>query len=180
MYQLLELGGTVLSAASLQAVCLPFLTELVERTGETAHFAVLDGEQAGYIAKVDSPHPIRMSSHIGWRGPLHATSVGKVMLAWSGPELLAQVMSGELRRHAERTIVDAAALAAEVARVRKQGYAVDHEELLDGLVCVAAPVVTGARLVGAVSVSGPTLRLKELGPIAMNVCETAKRIAASL
>jgi IclR family acetate operon transcriptional repressor len=177
--RLLELGGKALSAASLQAICLPFLTELVERTGETAHFAVLDGEQAGYVAKVDSAHPIRMSSHVGWRGPLHATAVGKVLLAWSPPELLARIASGALKRYADHTIVDADALAAEIANVRRQGFSVDREELLDGLVCVAAPVLAGTRLVGAVSVSGPALRVKQVEPMAVIVCETAARMGAA-
>jgi IclR family acetate operon transcriptional repressor len=178
--RLLELGGKALSAVSLQAVCLPFLTELVERTGETAHFAVLDGEQAGYVAKVDSAHPIRMSSHVGWRGPLHATAVGKVLLAWSPPELLARITSGALTRYTEQTIVDADVLAAEIAKVRRQGFAIDSEELLDGLVCIAAPVRSGARLVGAASVSGPALRVRQqVKPMAAIVCETAARMGAA-
>jgi IclR family acetate operon transcriptional repressor len=140
---------------------------------------VLDGEQAGYVAKVDSAHPIRMSSHVGWRGPLHATAVGKVLLAWSPPELLARITSGALRRYADHTIVDADALAAEIAKVRRQGFAVDSEELLDGLVCVAAPVQSGTRLVGAVSVSGPALRVRQVEPMAAIVCETAARMGGA-
>lgn len=178
--RLLELGATVLSAASLQSVCLPFLTELVERIQETAHFAVLDGVQAGYIAKVDSPHPIRMASRVGWRGPLHATAVGKVMLAWSGPDLLAQVRAQDRQPYTPHTIVDIDALAAELKTVREQGFAVDREELIEGLICVAAPVLHGARLLGAVSVSGPALRLQDAGRVASEVCEAARRIAAAL
>ena len=177
--RLLELGGTVLSAANLQALCVPLLAELVERTGETAHFAVLDGDKAGYCAKVDSAHTIRRSSHIGWRGPLHATAVGKVLLAWSAPALLAAIETGELLRYTSRTITEPSTLAREIATVRRKGFAVDREELIDGLLCVAAPVIEEARLIGAVSVSGPSSRLKDTGALAAAVRVTAQRIGAA-
>ncbi len=176
--RLLELGGRALSAASLQATSLPFLQELVELTGETAHFGVLDGDQAGYVAKVESGHAIRMSSHVGWRGPLHATGIGKALLAASGPDLLARIAATPLLRYTDRTIVEAATLKADILKARKRGYAVDNEELIDGLVCVAAPVRAGGRLVGAISVSGPKLRIKHIETMAVAVCAAAERMEA--
>src|SRR5579875_988067 len=76
--RLLEMGSAALSIPSLQEVVDPFLVSLVEATEETAHFSILDGYHVGYIAKKESPHPFRMLSHVGWRGPLHATASGKV------------------------------------------------------------------------------------------------------
>ncbi|GCE07836.1 IclR family transcriptional regulator domain-containing protein [Dictyobacter aurantiacus] len=72
-----------LAAPTLQQEVYPFLVALVQSTQETAHFAVIDGHSVGYVAQVDSPHPIHMYAHIGWRGPLHATAAGKVLLEFS-------------------------------------------------------------------------------------------------
>lgn len=137
----------------------PLLHQLVNETGETAHFAALDGDRVVYLAKVDSPHPIRMFSQIGWRGPLHATGVGKVLLAWTEERLLSQVCERRLERFTPNTIVGKERLKAELAQIRKQGYALDDEELIDGLTCVAVPVMSGDEIRGAVSVAGPTARL---------------------
>ena len=154
------------------------LSDLAERTGETAHFAVLDGDRVGYLAKVESAHPIRMFSHVGWRGPLHATGAGKVLLAWSDPSLIERVLGAGPTVYTARTLTSPDELAAEISRVRRAGYAIDRQELIDGLVCVAAPVLAGSRLIGAVSVSGPADRLFDPERFAAEVRLAATNIAA--
>lgn len=137
----------------------PLLHHLVNETGETAHFAALDGDRVVYLARVESPHPIRMFSQVGWRGPLHATAVGKVFLAETEAKLLSRVCDQALERFTPNTIVEKEKLQAELAQIHKQGYAVDAEELIDGLTCVAVPVMSAGQLRGAISVAGPTARL---------------------
>ena len=154
--RLLDIALNIQSAGHLQAVTEPLLRELVSRTGETAHFAVLDGDCAGYIAKVDSPHPLRMFSRVGWRGPLHATGLGKAMLPYVDPTVRKQL---SLTRYTAHTITTHAALEREVQRIAAQGYAVDDEELIDGLRCFAVPITSGVRLLGALSVAGPASRV---------------------
>lgn len=178
--RLLELASTTLSASALQTAVQPVLSDLAAQTGETTHFAVLDGDQVGYIAKVESRHPIRMFSHVGWRGPLHATGVGKVLLAWSAPSLLGRVLDSMREAFTPFTLTGKAELSAEIERVRAAGHAVDRQELIDGLVCVAAPVLVRTRLVGAVSVAGPVARLVELDGFANRAKTAAKAIAARL
>jgi DNA-binding IclR family transcriptional regulator len=178
--RLLELASTALGASSLQAAAHPVLSDLAAQTGETTHFAVLDGDHVGYVAKVESRHPIRMFSHVGWRGPLHATGVGKVLLAWSDPALVRRVLDGALEAFTPLTLTGKVALAAEIEKVREAGYAVDRQELIDGLVCVAAPVMVRALLVGAVSVAGPITRLVELDRVGARVKAAAEAIAARL
>ncbi|GAB3629851.1 IclR family transcriptional regulator [Pandoraea terrae] len=153
------------AGSSLADRMTPVLQALVNETGETAHFAALDGDRVVYLAKIDSPHPIRMFSQIGWRGPLHATGVGKALLAWAAPALLARICAQGLERFTPRTIVDKKTLLAELERVRTQGYAVDAEELIDGLTCVAVPVMSGTRVLGALSIAGPTARVGD--PVSM-------------
>lgn len=137
------------------------LHRLASETGETAHFAVLDGAGITYIAKVESSHPIRMFSHVGWHGPVHATGVGKALLACAPQALVDRVLSGPLHRYTESTITTAAGLAQELTRIRQRGYAIDREELIDGLVCKAIAVSNGKELLGAFSIAGPKDRMRD-------------------
>jgi DNA-binding IclR family transcriptional regulator len=178
--RLLELASTALTASALEIAAQPVLGDLAARTGETTHFAVLDGDRVGYVAKVASRHPIRMFSHVGWRGPLHATGVGKVLLAWSDPSLLARVLAAQREAFTPHTLTEGLKLSAEIDFVRAAGYAIDRQELVDGLVCVAAPVRVRALLVGAVSVAGPVARMAELDRFAEEVKAAAEAIAARL
>lgn len=166
--------------AALAERIAPLLHQLVSETGETAHFAVLDGDRVVYLTKVDSPHPIRMFSEHGWRGPLHATGAGKMLLASAEATLLARVCDAGLERYTARTIVDPAQLQAELARIRKQGYALDAEELIDGLTCVAVPVISAGQVRGAISVAGPTSRLGKPEALARVLKGALKRLPAAL
>ncbi|NIE82372.1 MULTISPECIES: IclR family transcriptional regulator [unclassified Burkholderia] len=149
------------AGAALAERLTPLLHQLVSETGETAHFAALDGDSVVYLAKVDSAHPIRMFSRVGWRGPLHATGAGKILLAWTDGSLFSRVCERELERFTPNTIVDKDRLQKELAKIRKQGYALDAEELIDGLTCVAVPVMDGEQIRGAISIAGPTARLTD-------------------
>ncbi|MBV9231867.1 MAG: IclR family transcriptional regulator, partial [Chloroflexi bacterium] len=160
--RLLELGTAALATSTLQQEVYPFLVALVQATQETAHFAVIDGYHVGYAAKVDSPHPIRMYSYVGWRGPLHATAAGKVLLAFSDSAFMRSVLEMPLNPFTARTKLDREQLLEELRCIRSSGYAVDDEELLDGLMCIAVPVVLHDRLYGAISLSGPKGRMSAL------------------
>ncbi|WP_175863491.1 MULTISPECIES: IclR family transcriptional regulator [Burkholderia] len=166
--------------AALAERITPLLRHLVNETGETAHFAVLDGDRVVYLAKVDSPHPIRMFSQIGWRGPLHATGVGKVLLASAEAKLLSRICDQGLERFTQNTIVEKEQLQAELAQVRKRGYALDAEELIAGLTCVAVPVVSGEEVRGAISVAAPTARLGNPEALAEILKAAAKTLPTSL
>ncbi|EUC20813.1 IclR family transcriptional regulator [Paraburkholderia hospita] len=173
-------GAGAGTEAALAERMTPLLHQLVNETGETAHFAVLDGDRVVYLAKVDSPHPIRMFSQTGWRGPLHATGVGKVLLASTESTLLSRICDHGLERFTPRTIVEKEQLQAELAQIRKQGYALDAEELIDGLTCVAVPVMSGEQVRGAISVAGPTARLGNPEALAKILQAAAKTLPTSL
>jgi IclR family acetate operon transcriptional repressor len=142
----------------------PALAELAERYGETAHYAVLDGETVVYRAKVDPPSgALRLTSTVGGRNPAHSTGVGKLLLAYALPDdgsVLAWAGDRVLERRTEHTRTTAAALAAELQTVRARGYAVDDQENEPGIVCVAVPVFLASptRPSGAVSISAPAYR----------------------
>lgn len=140
---------------------LPALQRLVGRFGETAHYAVLDGGEVVYRAKVDPPSgAVRLSSTIGGRNPAHSTGVGKVLLADAlvdDEAVRAWVAEHGLPARTQRTITDPHAFADELARVREQGFAVDDQENEVGVNCVALRLGRGAP-VGAVSVSALAYR----------------------
>lgn len=181
-FRLAELfrGAGASAQAALAEQVAPLLQRLVNETGETAHFAALDGDRVVYLAKVDSPHPIRMFSQVGWRGPLHATGVGKVLLASAEAKLLPRVCEQGLERFTPNTIVKIDQLQAELARIRERGYALDAEELIAGLTCVAVPVVSGGQVCGALSVAGPTARIGNPAALAKILKAAAQTLPASL
>jgi DNA-binding IclR family transcriptional regulator len=158
--RLFEIGSNVIHGRGLHAAAHPVLEKLTMATGETCHLAVLHGTEAVYVYKLDGPSAIPMPSRVGGRAPGHATSIGKVLLAWADPDVRRQAFAQGLKRYARNTITDVKQLEAELALVYERGYATDLEEFEDGLCCVAAPVrdVT-ARVVAAVGVAAPCFRL---------------------
>jgi len=142
----------------------PLLRELATEFGETAHYAILDGQQVVYRAKVDPPvGAIRLTSTIGGRNPVYCTAVGKLLLSYQIGSLadLDQWLDGvDLPRRTERTLVTASDLFAEVEATRERGYGIDDQENEVGINCIALPVFLepGRPVSGAVSVSGLAYR----------------------
>lgn len=145
----------------------PILEALVERFGETAHYAVLDSESSAsivYRAKMDPPvGRLRLTSVIGGRNPSHATALGKLLLADRLPDLAS--VERWTRRHpltsrTPYTLTSAKALHADFELIRERGYAIDDQESETGVACLALPVFLGAshRPTGAVSVSAISYR----------------------
>jgi DNA-binding IclR family transcriptional regulator len=138
------------------------LEHLTQATGETAHLAILSDGQILYVEKVESSHSLRMPSQVGRRNPIHCTGVGKAQIAFLSDELLISLVNRRgLTRFTPNTITDLPALQRELAKVRARGYAVDNEEIEEGLVCIGAPIRdhTGG-VVAAVSIAGPSSRLR--------------------
>jgi IclR family acetate operon transcriptional repressor len=124
------------------------------------NLAILDGEWAVNIDQVTGASAVVSVSWVGKRTPLHATSSGKVLLAYAPAEVRERVLSGPLPRLTRRTIVDPEALRRQLAEAAARGYAFTVEELEVGLNAVAAPVhQAGGEVVAAISVSGPAYRV---------------------
>jgi IclR family transcriptional regulator, KDG regulon repressor len=158
--RLFEIGASVLRDRGLQSIAYPVVKNLAHTTGETCHLAVLSGTEAIYIYKVDGASSIIMSSHMGGRAPCYATSIGKILLAWGGDDLFTRVVENGLLPSTRNTITTAARLKAELEAVRLQGYALDLEELEEGLRCAATPIRDHfGRVVAAIGIAGPSWRL---------------------
>ena len=135
--------------AGLVAVARPFLDRLGEATGETVNLGVASNGMVEQIAQVDSTYLIGGTNWVGLSVPLHCAALGKVLLAYGA----ATLPPGRLEHRTARTITSRAAVAADLAEVRRRGYAVTDEELEPGLIAVAAPVYArrcrrGGRAVG--------------------------------
>lgn len=182
--RLFEVGNIVSNGWEVRVVAVPYIQKLVEEMGETVHLAMLDKQEVLYIDKRESSGSLRIVSQVGMRLPAHCTGVGKVLMAHLAPEERRQIVELKgLQRYTRNTITDPAALEAELERVKKQGYAVDNEEIMDSLRCVAAPIRDqGGNVVSAVSISGPISRMQGARfQKALDLCvATAHEISADL
>ena len=133
---------------------------LAADVAETVNVAILDGDRIVNVAEAIGPAEITLRTWVGQSCPAHATSSGKVLLAWT--EASVARLGDPLQSFTDRTVVDLAALEHELAGVRQRGWASVSEELEVGLNAVAAPIRdANAEVVAALSVSGPSYRLSE-------------------
>jgi IclR family acetate operon transcriptional repressor len=156
---------TLVSAAQerLGPLARPFLTELMEVSGESSNLASLDKNSVVYIEQVPAPRMVRMFTEPGNRVPPHATGTGKVLLAYQPEEVIdAVIRQSGLPRFTPHTITNPERLGRELDYIREQGYATDSEEMEEGVRCLAAPVFgPDGRILAAMSISGPAGRLDQ-------------------
>ena len=160
-FKIVEYSSTILRRLDLRDMASPFLVELVNETGQTAHLIMKDGFVGVYIHKIEGPSSIPMVSKIGMKVDLYSTSAGKAILAYLPPEELERYLNSvELVEKTENTITDPERLLEELERVRERGYAVDDEENEHGIRCVGAPVFNHEGYpVAAVSISGASSKM---------------------
>lgn len=158
--KMFNLGSRALDHLDLLSAARPIAETLSEELGETVHMGVLDGDSAVYVLKIESRYTIRMYSRVGRRMPLYCTAIGKVLLAYAKDEQREEALAGvRLLAMTNNTLTTRAALDAELAQIRAQGFARDNEEREENLHCIGAPIFdyTGA-VVAVLSVSWPSFR----------------------
>lgn len=152
--RLFELGQLVSRHRQLRDVALPYMQDLYGITHEPIQLAVLDGLEVLYVEIIHGHRRVHSPASRGGRMPFHCTGLGKAMVAFSPPDVVASALALHLRPRTSRTITDRASLRVELARVRRAGVALDREESERGLVCAAAPIVNGeGRAIAAISVA---------------------------
>lgn len=173
----LQLAGATSARLDIVQRSRPVTQRLAEELGETVNVTVLSGHEALYVDQTAASAALQPHNWVGQRIPLHATSNGKVLLAYVSDARFAELTAPPLRQFTERTMTDAGTLRAEVAGVRRTGYAVAVDELEIGLTAVAAPVVgADGEVAGSVSASGPSFRI----PATRVPAVAAKVVAAGL
>lgn len=139
--KILSLSRGALSGLDVREVALPIMRRLMEKTNLTCHLAILDGPEAVYIEKVEPQGFIRMDTWVGRRMRVHATSVGKALVAHIPHERLEKIIAERsMEKRTPKTITTLPRLWKELEKVRVQGYAVDDEENNLGARCVGAPI----------------------------------------
>ena len=158
----LTLGGIVTSHLDVHKEAAPVLNQVVNRTGETAHLAILDGLDTIYIQKKECNHPVRILTHVGRRNPAYCTSSGKVLLAYSDEQAVEEIIEKGLIKYSKNTITDPDQLRKELKMIRKQGYATSKEELTEGTTSIAAPIRDWkGKVISAITVVGPIQRIQD-------------------
>lgn len=159
--QFLELGGYIRSQMPLYKVAEPEVRQLADETGELANLAVEERGRTSYLLRAKGERAVDLDTYAGMRTPMHSTALGKAILAHLPAERVDSILDQYgLPRETPATITERTDLQEELDRIRDQGYALDREERLEGLRCVAAPITSDDRVLGALSVSAPTSRMK--------------------
>jgi DNA-binding IclR family transcriptional regulator len=182
-FGIVRLAGAATARLDLAREARQACRRLARQLNETVNVAVRDGDAAVNVSQEQGAATVSIQNWIGQRTPLHATSSGKVLLAWLDEDTLAPLLAGALNPHTPRTITDPAQLRAELALVRQRGWAATAEELETGLNAVAAPVHgADATVVAALSASGPSYRLRQdtFHDVARALCAGAAEISRGI
>lgn len=139
--RVLSIGQHYTASKAMIELAQPHLLRLAEQTGESASLAELDGYDVVYVARVPVRRIMSINVAVGTRVPAHATSMGRVLLAWAGPERITRFLTeAPLRPLTTATITDPTRLRQALAAVREQGWSTVNGELEDGLLSAAVPV----------------------------------------
>ena len=157
-YRLAQIVGIQLERVQLPRLVRPILEELASETREAAFLAVPSRDEVVYLDKVQTDLQLQLNVEVGTRRPMYCTGLGKAILAFLPEVQLEQVLNtSSMRPFTPRTITDPMMLRLELERTRERGYAVDHEEIIAGVHCVAVAILNhAARPIGAISVAGTT------------------------
>jgi IclR family transcriptional regulator, acetate operon repressor len=162
-FGLIRLAGAAMAGLDLVSTARPILEDLADRTRETVNLGVVSGDGVIYIDQITGTRSIVAVSWVGRRTPLHATSNGKVLLAYMDDRELERHLQTPLDAATDRTITDPERLRAQLQEIRTRGYAQTLEELEEGLNAVAAPVrQADGEVVAGLSVSGPAFRMRPM------------------
>jgi DNA-binding IclR family transcriptional regulator len=180
--RMLRLLGRLPDQFELPRVARPMMEALVDRVQETAILGVRSGTSIIYVEQVEAPQYIRYAAPLGEVRPLYSSSIGKLFIAsMSADELDALLSAFAPTRFTGSTNIQAHEITAEAQQVAAQGYALNREETIDGVVAIAAPIYRGndteSSLLAGLSIAGPAdrvaRRIEELRPL---VVETAEHI----
>jgi IclR family transcriptional regulator, KDG regulon repressor len=156
-----ELTGPATNFRRLQSISRGAMQQLLLRFGETINLGILEDHQVTHIDVLQSPSALRIAATPGERNPVHSTALGKAMLAFlPETEVEAILEQAPLIRRTPKTITQKKHLLEHLASIRELAVALDMEENLIGVVCVAAPIFDqSGRVIAGLSVSGPATRM---------------------
>ena len=179
-----QLTGRTWSPEQLATIAQPCLAELTRRCGEGSSFSVYRDGAVTVVAKREHDGPVRVVQDVGARRPLHCTAVAKAILPWlPAPELAGLLARMRFARHTPKTIVTRAAFEAELRRIRAAGHAIDDEEHIEGIRCIAMPVFGhSGQALGSLCALGPKSRMtyRKLREMRPALAELSRQVSERL
>lgn len=178
------IGARFLRRSSLVDRARPILRRLMEQTGETANIGIQKDASVLFLSQVETHSSIRAFFPPGTLSPMHASGIGKALLADMDADRLNRTLAGQrLEMFTEFTITDLDSLVQDLTDIRTRGYSIDGEEKNLGMRCIAAPVfdVNGEAVAG-ISVSGPTsrVRMDDIDRLSRHVKDAARTLSLAI
>ena len=156
----LELGQSFIHHLRLLSIAQPVLKELVAKCKESAYVGVIREKSVIYLEIVEADQVLKVASRVGNMLPVYASAIGKSQIAFESKDVIEKLLPAELKAYTKNTITNKDKLYKELNEIRKQGYAIDNEELDDGIICVGAPLRDyTTHIIGGISISAPIMRV---------------------
>ncbi|GAA0974559.1 IclR family transcriptional regulator [Acrocarpospora macrocephala] len=176
--RLFEIASLAPIRMELREAVLPFLQDLHHATKITAQLGVLEGGQILVVEKITGHRAMPMLSQVGGIIPAYCSALGRAILAYSEPSVIEAVLGAPLAARTPRTLTSPVAIMRELTAVPERGWAIDREEGVIGVSCVAAPIFGPlGDVVAALSVTGPSqlVRADRIGPAVRMAASAASR-----
>ncbi|MBV5278854.1 MAG: IclR family transcriptional regulator [Campylobacteraceae bacterium] len=159
-FKILTLYNTLTTNLEIIKEARPFLEKLFEETSESIQIAELEDLHVIYTDQIKSRHPVHILAHIGRINPIHCTSSGKLLLAYQTKQTINELLSKELVAYTPYTIVQPQILLEELAVIKKEGYCININEFIEGVISISASIKDyKGDVIAAISIVGPTQRI---------------------
>jgi len=160
-----RVGSAYLKQTNVAEAARPVLRRLMEETGETANLAIADDGDVVFIGQIETHQPIRAFFHPGTRGHMHASGIGKALLADLPRENVEKIIRQKgLPEYTANTLISPEQLFADLEKTQERGWSFDDEERYLGMRCVAASIYNAfGEAIAGISISGPTIRFTDAG-----------------
>ena len=177
-------GSAFARGTKIVDVGRPVMHDLMERSGETANLAIEEDGDVVFVSQVETHEAIRAFFRPGSRGPMHASGIGKALLAEREDENVRRLVDRKgLPEYTRKTLVTPDALVEDLAEIRARGWSLDDEERHEGMRCIACPIYNAhGEAIAGVSISGPTVRMPDdrLAQLASLVKQAAGEITDAI
>ncbi len=157
-----EMASIVLQDNHIQRWALPYLQQLSAMSGETVDLAVLDNDHVVYLQVVESLQRVKIAAAVGERLPVYCTATGKAFLAYMPVSAVTRILTGEMPKYTECTLVTPEDLHQELLTVRRRGFAISSQEYEHDINAVAAPILSSTGdPIAVIAIVGPSYRLTQ-------------------
>jgi IclR family transcriptional regulator, KDG regulon repressor len=181
---ILSLSGIVTTTMDIHREAQPILTKLLYDYGEAIHIGILEGTETVYLEKLESQHPVRLSSFIGKSNPVYCCGCGKVLLAFKEQKeqekIIRSIEREGYKPYGTKTVKNTNELKDKLNRIKNQGYDVCIDELSTGITSIAAPIYDyDESVIAAISITGPNSRI-DIPKMTEGVVKAAKEVSSKL